>query len=183
MLRPSEFGALAEAAGRVPGWEGSGTWGGVLVDAMLRMGVRFVEGQRLQWHGSQWFDGRLVHLPEEAVLKAKRKQLERWVRLSPSGIEAVQKFLRCPVELPSRWGWTDALVRWAKAAGISPAGMSPKTTRKTWESWLVCSYPEHWMEILLSQGHTSGTSIMHYLNVGFWAEDKEEMKDYVAGFF
>jgi len=36
-------------------------------------------------------------------------------------------------------------------------GLSAKTFRKTWESWLLFSYPDKAMEIALSQGHTELT--------------------------
>ena len=116
-------------------------------------------------------------------MKSKRTQKDRYVRLGSRGIDVVTAFTVCETALPSWWAWTDALKRWAKIADLDPSGLGPKTTRKSWESWLMASYPEHWMEIVQSQGHTSGTSLNHYLNMPFLPEDKERMKPYVAGYF
>jgi len=40
--------------------------------------------------------------------------------------------------------------------------MSTKTTRKTWESWLVWYYPEKIASIFGSQGHNELTALRHY---------------------
>ena len=67
--------------------------------------------------------------------------------------------------------------------GLDPGGLGPKTFRKTWESWLVSSYPERLAEITMSQGHTILTSMGHYLNMPFTPEDKQGIRPYVEGFF
>lgn len=183
VLRPDEYAALADAS-LAPGWDGCRVGDGrVLLDTALHTGMRYVELQRFQWHGSRWFDGKFVFLPQEAIQKHERRQLERWVKLSTKGIETVAAFLRCSTMFPSWWAWTDALRRWAKNIGLDPQGLGPKTTRKTKESWLMATYPEHWMEIVLSQGHTAKTSLSHYLNMPFLPEDKERMRPYLAGYF
>src|SRR5947209_12558702 len=46
-----------------------------------------------------------------------------------------------------------------------------KTMRKTWESWLMATYPERMAEICLSQGQTSFTALKHYLNMPFLPEE------------
>lgn len=173
VLRPSEFEAIRSGVCRPEE--------AVLLDALLCTGMRYVEAQRFQWAGTKWWDGRQVALPKEAVLKHERKQKSRYVHLNPRGVAAVSSFLQCPVQLPSWWTWTDWMKFWARRAGTDPLKLGPKTTRKTWESWLMVTYPERWMHILLSQGHTAGTSVMHYLNLGFWDEDKAAMKPYVEG--
>lgn len=180
ILRPDEYQRLWEAASR-PVWYGcEGSDGQIILDALLKTGLRYVESQRFQ-RKSEWFDRRFIYLPKEAVEKHKRKQLDRWVRLNVSGVRAVESFLLIGSKVPSWWTWTDALKKWASAGGLDPIGLGPKTTRKTWESWLIFSYPEHWLQILLSQGHTSATSINHYLNLPFLEEDKEAMKPFVQG--
>ena len=127
-----------------------------------------------------WFDGTFIHLPEAALLKAKRKQKERWVRVGPRGSSVLQYFFPSKA-LPSYKIWTENLQRWAGRAGLSPEGLSPKTTRKTWESWMVFSYPERVLEVFLSQGHSEMTSLTHYLNIPFTEVDKLQMRDWVSG--
>ncbi|GAH15823.1 unnamed protein product, partial [marine sediment metagenome] len=56
-----------------------------------------------------------------------------------------------------------------------------KTTRKTWESWLMFFYPQRAMEIALSQGHTTVTSLQHYLGMPFTEVDRVEMAQFVEG--
>ena len=107
--------------------------------------------------------------------------MERWVRLNPLGREVVRNFLDLEKPLPSRHIWTQNLKRWAEGAGMDPKGLSAKTTRKTWESWLVHYYPGMIMHILNSQGHNAFTALNHYINTPFGAEDKIAMKDYVEG--
>lgn len=153
----------------------------VHLDVLLYTGMRYVEAQRL--HGRpEWFDGQFVFLPAEAVLKHERKQVERWVRLPPKGKEVLPLFFQTK-QLPSTQVWWSNLKRWALRVNLDPVGLSPKTTRKTWESWLMSTYPEHSNEIVLSQGHTSLTSLRHYLNMPFLAEDKERIAPWVKGFF
>jgi hypothetical protein len=141
--------------------------------------MRYVEAQRLQKH-PEWFDGNFIHLPESAQLKAKRKQKERWIRLSSMGKAVLPYFFKTR-PLPTWKAWTLNLQRWSLRAGLDPDGLSPKTTRKTWESWLVTCYPQHLALICLSQGHTELTSLQHYLNMPFTEVDKLEMRKWVEG--
>ena len=53
--------------------------------------------------------------------------------------------------------------------------------RKTYESWLISSYPERKEEVFLSQGHNSLTALRHYVNLPFTESDRMEMKEYVDG--
>ena len=87
--------------------------------------------QRLYNHPN-WFDGDGINLPKTAVLKVKRTQMERSVRLNQQGRMAVEYFLNLKYGLPSIQAWGQNLKRWAKYAKISPDSLSGKTTRKTW---------------------------------------------------
>ena len=148
--------------------------------ALLFTGARYIEIQRFFKH-AEWFDGKFIHLPAMAIKKAKRKQRERWIRLNPLGREVIKSFLSLDENLPTKQAYNQNLKRWALQAGFNSAGLSAKTTRKTWESWLVFYYPDKLANIVLSQGHTALTSIQHYLNMPFTNEDKEEMKEFVEG--
>lgn len=174
VLRPDEYVALRSGAPKEAKRAD--------LDGLLYGGLRYVEAQRFKEH-PEWLDPKgFIHLPEEAVLKSKRRQLQRWVRLNPRGLEAMGKFLRTP-RLPTTQAWGQDLRRWAKTAGLDPVGLGPKTTRKTWESWLVYCYPEQQTYITLSQGHTSTTSVSHYLNMPFVGEDRERMRPFLEGYF
>lgn len=154
------------------------TW----LDTALGTGMRYIELQRLH-ENPQWFDPRgFVSLPRIAVLKSFRKQRERWVKLNALGKESIPRFLKGR-ELPTWQVFGEDLQRWALRVGLNPTGLGPKTFRKTWESWLVFIYPEHMAEITLNQGHTSLTSIGHYLNMPFLSEDREGIFRYVEGMF
>jgi len=173
ILRPGEYNALREGARELENKTN--------LDTLTLTGLRYVEAQRLR-ENKDWFDGTFIHLPEAALLKAKRKQKERWVRVSPRGSSVLQYFFEVKA-LPSYKTWTENLERWAKRSGLDPVGLSPKTTRKTWESWLVSCYPERTAEIFLSQGHTTMTSLHHYLNMPFLRSDKEQMLEWTGGMF
>src|SRR5438309_11820828 len=130
-------------------WEGSRAHiNQVQMDGLLLTGMRYVEAQRLQANPG-WFDPKgFIFLPKEAILKAKRKQLERWVKLNPRERGVIPQFLHGR-QLPSWQTWADRLRKWAEDGGIEPIGLGPKTMRKTWESWLMSTYPTRIFEICL----------------------------------
>jgi hypothetical protein len=148
------------------------------LDGLLLTGMRYVEAKRFLEH-PEWYDGTFIHLPEFAQKKAKRKQLERWIRLSDLGRMIIPRFLKC--KLPSRTAWNQNMRRWGKNAGIGDEGMCAKTTRKTYESWLCFYFPEQIHKVFGSQGHDDITSLQHYLSMPFVDEDKKLMRKWVEG--
>ena len=62
-----------------------------MLNALLLSGMRYVEMQRFQ-KNPEWFDGEFIHLPEEAILKHERKQVERDVILNPLGKNVYSTF-------------------------------------------------------------------------------------------
>jgi len=173
ILRPKEYEAMIHVI-KKPHHK-------TMFQALLYTGMRYIEAQRFQNYPS-WFDGDFVHLPHLlAERKTMRTQPERWVRLNNQGKMAVDYFTRLKEELPAYQGWNMNLKRWAEDAGISVEGMSCKTTRKTWESWLMFYFPHHMAEVTLSQGHDTVTSIQHYLNMPFTESDRLEIKNFVEG--
>ena len=173
ILRPWEAKALDNA---IPKYEYQ-----MIFEALLYSGMRYVELERFQKY-PEWFNGDFIHLPSQlASRKAKRKQKERWVRLNPAGKKVIRSFLNVDKKLPSYKDWTDDLCRWAKYANIDFTALGPKTTRKSWESWLVFTYENKTLQIFQSQGHTQMTALQHYLNMPFTDNDKLQMKEFVDG--
>ena len=97
------------------------------------------------------------------------------MRLSIPGKYVMREFFA--IRMPSRI----ALDKWIRYNFPLIEGMSAKSFRKSWESWLLFSYPDKAMEIVLSQGHTELTQLRHYANLPFLDKDREEMKEFVVG--
>lgn len=173
ILTPREFKKLL---GAIPKAHHKG-----LVKSLLFTGMRYEEMKRFidnpQWLMQEAF----IHLPKGASLKKRCKQRERYVRLSPLGKEVITNLLNNGNRLPSRQSLTQSLKRWSIDAGIGDTGICVKCFRKTWESWLIFSYPERILEILLSQGHSEAIALKHYLGLPFSDSDKLDMSQFVIG--
>ena len=172
VLRPKEWRALLTGCPKIEYK--------TILQTLLYTGMRYVELQRFQ-RNPQWFDGEFVHLPEEASRKVMRTQKERWVRLNNQGRMMVQFFITVKTSVPTYVSWNANLKCWARRAGLDDVGLSVKTTRKTWESWLMFYYPQQMPLITLSQGHTQLISLQHYLNMPFTEADRIEIRNFVEG--
>ena len=161
---------------------------------LLYTGMRYIEAKRLYDHDNKcpknerWFDREtgFIKLGKMAVMKEKIVQKERWVRLNMAGKMIVPYFLNLPKNLPSNVTWRENLRRWAKKIDLDPVGLCPKTTRKTWESWLIYYYMSSadnpiTVMVAQSQGHTKLIQLEHYLNMPFTQEDKAGMGEFVSG--
>ena len=150
-------------------------------EALLYSGMRYIELIRLYKH-PEWFNGETIHITKEGSKKAKSTVSERYIHLNPLGKRAIYHYLRSKKPLPQNYAtWTENLKRWSESAGLYPDYLSPKTTRKTWECWLITYYPEKFNQVFLSQGHSQLTSLRHYQNLPFSKQDKEEMREFVDG--
>ena len=176
ILRPKEYDALLDTIYR----KNLKYKYREIINALLYTGMRYVELQRFQKH-PEWFDKktRSIYLPPEASRKKKRTMKERYVYLSTQGITHVENFIFYVDKTPLRETLDNLLTFWGKKAGLGR--ISVKTFRKTWESWLVVSYPNALSLIAMSQGHTLFTAMNHYLNLPFTDEDIEEIKVRTAG--
>jgi len=162
------------------------------MDLSLYTGMRYIElkrlAQNLDWIREQTHT---IYLSNEAALKEQRKAPDRFVHLSREGWYAVAEFKRKgldPVEdVYTRRGFTKFLKAHAKKAGISLEGLSAKTLRKTYESWLVQALvikgnqPSALSLIAKSFGHTENTAISHYINLDFTKEDIDKIMVRTAG--
>jgi len=169
ILRPSEVRKLIDAIPKNINRE--------RFEVLLFTGCRYTElvdafGKK------ERIDGKFLKIKNT---KAKVKEKFRYVRLNNQGLRAVDYFMRHEKPLPSYVTWNENLNRWSKKAHLDPKGISVKTTRKTWESWLVTMYPMQITQIFLSMGHESTTALKHYLQLPFTEQDKEDMKYYTDG--
>jgi len=151
-------------------------------EALLYSGCRYVELQRLKEKPDMYeqSNGR-IHLNSYAIRKSKIKMKERYVILNPVGRRVIEAYIELEKELPDHNTWRNDLTRWAQLANIDGRRLSPKTTRKTLESWLVTTYPQLTNIIFLSQGHNALTALQYYVTLPFTQQDKLEMKEFVYG--
>jgi len=169
ILRPKEFKALIEAVPKVDHKD--------MLETLLFTGARYTEIQKL-FKNKGWFHGNSIQMPS---FKKKAVYESRYIRLNKQGERAVQHFLSNKRQLPAYPGWDKNLKRWAIEAGLDPTGISVKTTRKTWESWLVARFPQSLDLIYLSQGHNRMTALKFYLMIPFTQFDKMDMGEYTDG--
>ena len=172
ILRPVEFELLLEGS-RVEENK-------IRLIVALITGMRYAELRKFQDH-PEWYDeeSNFIEIPEET--KAGRKHPRRYIRLPNIAREVIPRFFELKLKYPTEQGWIENLKRWMVNAGLDPAYVGTKTTRKTWESWLILTYPHRIMEIVMSQGHTVETSLNHYFNIPFTPKDRQEMKKWVDG--
>lgn len=165
VLRPSEFKLIRESVKKDKG---------ILLDCVLLTGMRYEELIRLR-RNEDWLSGKFVYLPEWAEKKVKRKQKERIINLSIMGRYILPQLF--DVKVPSR----SAFDKWLSYNFRLIKGLSAKSFRKTYGSWLLSLYPESLMDIALSQGHDALTELNHYAKNGFLDRDKQEMKEFIEG--
>jgi hypothetical protein len=122
--------------------------------------MRYVEVLRLYDH-KEWYNEKrnLIHLPESAQKKQKRRQLERTIHPLPSMFSYLLRDFWQASRPPQETTWNKNLQRWAVTACINPYGLSVKTTRKTLESWMIIAGIIE-SAVCLRQGHDSLTSIL-----------------------
>lgn len=164
----------------------------LVLDLSLYTGMRYIEilrlARNLDWIREQTHT---IYLSNEASLKVERKSPDRFVHLSREGWHVVQDFRRRGLkpddDLYTRRGFTKFLKARAVEAGVSTEGLSAKTLRKTFESWLVQALvikgnqPSALSLIAKSFGHTEGTAIAHYINLDFTKDDVEKIMVRTSG--
>lgn len=165
VLRPSEYKVIRESVKRDKQ---------ILLDSLLLTGMRYEELLRLR-KNPDWLSGKFIYLPDWAEKKAKRKQKQRTVNLSIMGRSVLPQLFE--VKMPSR----SAFDKWLHYNFLLIEGLSAKSFRKTYGSWLLSLYPERLMDIALSQGHDELTELNHYAKNGFDDKDKLEMREFVEG--
>lgn len=173
ILTPREFSKLIQAIPKLKHQ--------TLIKALLFTGMRYKELERFYSNPNWLMENGFINLPKGSILKKKCRQKERWIRLNPLGKEVINNFLNTKMNIPTRQTLNKDLQRWCIKAEIDKEGICVKAFRKTLVSWLVFTYPQRLLEIMLSMGHTEATSIKHYLGLPFTDMDKETMKTYIGG--
>ncbi len=171
ILRPSEFELLLEGAKDVKNQ--------VRLKVALITGMRYVELQKLHKH-PEWYNRQENFMMIEET-KTERKSKRRYIWLPDVAREVIPLFFALKLKFPSHQAWEKNLRNWAKQVGLSPEYLNTRATRKTWECWLSFAFPSLRDHIVLSQGHTSATSLEHYMNIAFTEEDLIKMRYWVQG--
>ena len=177
----------------------------VIFDALLFSGLRYAELSQVYEDPSRFDpDRKLVKVDNRKAKAAVRSGDSRIVYLSDLGVSAVRSFIDLNKK-PSRYDlWLNNLKRWCHLAGLNPHGgrengttkeqmvqetvpnvwdISVKSTRKTWECWLFCAFPDRADLIADSMGHSVEVSRKHYRKWfgAFTAEERALICEYTAG--
>lgn len=151
-----------------------------IFEILIITGIRYAELLRLFEH-KEWYNEKrnIIHLPEEAQKKHKRRQLERTIHPLPYGFDYILKAFWAGRKPPLEATWNKNLQRWGKTAGLSPFGLSVKTTRKTIESWSIAAGLLE-SSVCLRQGHDSLTSMRHYQGLAFSEDEIRDIEKQLA---
>jgi len=173
-----------------------------LFRVLLYTGVRYSELNQLIENPALFDEERASIVI--ASTKSKAVHPRRRVLLNQHGIDAVKCWLANPYYV-SPGVWNRRMQDYAKQAKLVALpeydryvcvdranrlfrqvrdniwGINVKSTRKTWESWLVSAHRDKAVEILRSQGHSDQTALDHYINVGFIKAERERIAEQVSG--
>lgn len=117
-----------------------------------------------------YFDIMMNRLSEQAGLRVQPRTIERdHYILTPEGKKIKDK---------EKGGW----LRTTSTITYNTTGVSEKSFRKTWVSWLMTMYPQFEPRITASFGHSPDTSRKYYQSYRFSDHDVEMMERYVKGF-
>jgi integrase len=171
ILTPSEFQAMKDAPlirGYVIGTQKRNIW----LDTLMFTGMRYKELLWLDNHWIAYFDSKnnAITLPASAT----KTDRDRTVHLTPAFSKSLAAYLRefKSLQLPTRDAMNDNLRRWWRAciqANIDFGAYSqwyptPKTFRKSWESWLLFA-DYALIKVARSQGHTVAVCEHYYASL------------------
>lgn len=180
VLTPHEVGSIRRVIGKPSNR--------AFFDFMLYTGIRLSEARQLADCPILFDERRQCIIITSGKVKASQKT--RNVILCDNAVSAVKEFLKIQKIPGHSTSWQMNLIRWCRAAHITPLpgrkgynvyGITVRTTRKTWESWLLTTYPDRITHIALSQGHTETTSLRHYLNISFTEEERKQIAEECLG--
>jgi integrase len=181
ILRPSEFEKLCNVVREKQRLQ---------LQIMLLTGMRYSE-LRIFYKHPEWFNGKILRIPDilkfdELTMSRMVLRYARKIRLSEMGRQVLPLFFEKSVKFPLRCSMDTNLKLWAYKAKIDDRGMTTKTLRKTWESWILKKYNkrlgENYTILLSSQGYNNINEIFaKYLSFDFTIDDIYEMGKYTKG--
>lgn len=172
ILRPWELSQILKA---IPKKEYQ-----TMFEFLFYTGMRYIEAQLVK-DRYDLFDGENIHLIPTIIRKPKCTIKDRYINLNPVAQRVAEDYFKLNVSLPHNNTWVQNLKRWALNGNIDPSFLSVKTTRKTWESYLMTVYPHLRDKIFINMGHTDLVALKDYVNLPFSQKNKENMMKYVAG--
>lgn len=159
-----------------------------LFNLLLYTGMRLTEVKQLIMNPKLFDEERKSILIKSTKKEAKQKT--RNIILNQKGIEAVKQFLKNPYYPSSPFVWQKNLIRWCRNAHLdevedpehatNPYMITVRTTRKTWESWLVAVHEDKFIRIVSSQGHKETTAISHYIGLNFKDDEYRDIINEVS---
>ena len=127
-------------------------------------------------------DGTLIPPSKEEKLgKVRAKMKDRAVLLNDKGVAATNLFFDQHMGFPTYQAMEGALKRAARAADFDVRNIYVKSTRKTWVSWLLNTFPEQEQRISLSMGHDRETMQYYSVVQGFKKDDYPDMRAETKG--
>lgn len=171
ILRPSEFERFVNLFKAIDV---------VLINALLFSGMRFEELVELHRHPKN-FDEKTKCVFVHST-KKKARQRDRYVSLNQQGATAIKMFIALDVCPSCHTFWLKLKRRIKNEDENFKKGLTVKTFRATWESWLSFKYKNRHFEICCSQGHSSVTALRHYIQFRpFEGDEAELMEKYTSG--
>jgi integrase len=147
-------------------------------DFLLYTHVRIAEGYWLVDHPECFRkENGAIFLPNVEEIGKKRCTIKnRTIMLTPTGVEAVEKFFKEKVGLPRYQSMEEVLKRAGRDADFDVSYLVPKMWRKIWISWAMACFPDRMSQIQHSAGHNYATMQGHYITYGFRKDDKKDME-------
>lgn len=173
--------------------------------ALLFSGVRYAELTQVYENPDRFNPERKCMVIDNKKSKAAERAGEtRVVYLSTVGVSAIQEFIDLKKKPANYTQWLRKLKRWCHYSGLKPLdgledlttkeqmvqetvpnvwAISVKSTRKTLECMLFCSFPDRADIIADNMGHTVEVSKKHYRKWfgAFTAEERAKILEYTAG--
>lgn len=163
-----------------------------MFDLLLYTGIRLYEVRQLADNPAIFDEERKQLSITGTIRKPESTAQVREVRVGDRGCASVRTFLDLGAKVPGNEAtWHMNLSRWSKAAGLvplatattgsNPAGITTRTCRRTWESWLNAAFPAEVARIALSQGRFRTAAIRRYGSIPWTDDEMEAIRREVEG--
>jgi len=143
-------------------------------EALLYSGMKYNDLKEIHDIDKCWFTS-------DNSLHVQHDDYEHIVRLNSKGREVMIQFLSSTTTLPFYSSWHVSVSRWAHNSGLDTTGIFINTPRKTWETWLLKSYPGEFEKILENQDYGNRTSLLYINHIEFSDGEMAQIKDFTKG--